>query len=964
MLPYVALDIETTGLESSRDEIIEIGLVRFGPDGESAALDTLINPGRPIPPQITELTGISDRDVATAPPFSAIRERVARFVGSSTVVGHNVGFDLGFLRRHGLLVGHPHIDTLELSMILMPEQQRYGLSSLAHSLGLDTGREHRALDDARTTAALARVLQQRADQLPLGTLQAINRAAQALDWPIGKVFQEAEGRQRTLGAVAARPGSRRGSTSVLPLEREAEGEPLTPVDERTALDIDVLSRMLQPGGALEKAFPGFEYRLQQVEMMQAVANAFNHSLHLIVEAGTGTGKSIAYLLPAIHWAEQNGERVVVSTNTINLQDQLYDKDIPDLRALLPFEVRAAVLKGRSNYLCPRRLEALKSRSDLSLEELRVLAKVLVWLPTTVSGDRAELSMYDAGEWAVWSRISSDSDMCTAARCWYRRQGTCFYQRARRLAENAHIIIVNHALLLSDVATDNSVLPRYGYLVVDEAHHLEDATTNQLGYNVARWTLESLIVQTGIEGRSFGGLTAEAWLQSQGRVPDDGLAELADAIDALHAENERALRSVRELFQDLAEFVAEYQDAPGRYDYRIRLTRDLRIQPAWERIELRWDGVAEELAAAQTALGQLLEVVQSFEGLGVTGQEDLVQDGLGLQAQLETMIRQIESVILEPEPNTVTWVQSRAGSDEVYLCAVPLYVGHLVQQHLLWQKEAVVLTSATLQTNGEFTYIKERLGAVDAEELAVGSPFDYESQVLLYLPTDIPEPNEPHHQGYLNQALIELGSATEGRMLVLFTSYRQLRATYDAIHQPLAQRQITVYAQGQGTSRSQLLERFRTVPRAVLLGTRSFWEGVDVPGEALSCLVVAKLPFAVPTDPVFAARSAEMDDPFGEYAVPDAILRFRQGFGRLIRTRTDRGVVVVADVRVQTKGYGRMFIESLPKCTTVNGPLSDLPGEAAKWLAREPLSRQGQPETAQKPTDELEYVSFDELFEQP
>jgi DNA polymerase-3 subunit epsilon/ATP-dependent DNA helicase DinG len=810
--------------------------------------------------------------------------------------------------------------------------------------------------------ALMHVLQARAQQLPSDALQAINRAAQAHDWPIKEIFEQAERERHTLGAAAVYAGPRSGSGAALSPAREASHEPLTPVDERTALDAVVLRQMLEPGGALEQAFPRFEYRPQQVEMMQAVTDAFNHSLHLIVEAGTGTGKSIAYLLPAIQWAEQNGERVVVSTNTINLQDQLYDKDIPDLRTLLPFEVRAAVLKGRSNYLCPRRLEALESKSDLSLEELRVLAKVMVWLPTTATGDRAELSMYDASEWAVWSRISSDSDMCTSARCWHRRQGACFYHRARRLAEQAHVIVVNHALLLSDVATENSVLPRYGYLIVDEAHHLEDATTNQLGYSVARWTLESLIVQIGVERRSFGGFTSQAWLQSQGRVADEALAELADAIAALHASNERALQSVRDLFQDLSQFVAEYQDAPGRYDYRIRLTRDLRIQPAWERVELCWDGVAEDLAAVRSELASLVDLMQSFEGLGIAGHEDLIQEGLGLSSQLEALVSQVASVILEPEANTVTWVQSRAGSNEVFLCAVPLYVGHLVEQHLLWEKEAVILTSATLQTNGDFHYIKERLGAVDAEELAVGSPFDYESQVLLYLPTDIPEPNEPHHQGYLNHALIELASATEGRMLVLFTSYRQLRATYDAIQHPLAQRQITVYAQGQGASRSQLLERFRTVPRAVLLGTRSFWEGVDVPGEALSCLVVAKLPFAVPTDPVFAARSAEMDDPFGQYAVPDAILRFRQGFGRLIRTRTDRGVVVVADVRVQTKAYGPMFIDSLPTCTTVSGPLADLPEQAARWLASEPMSAQDRLETSYKVTDELEYVPFDELFE--
>ena len=960
MAPYVALDIETTGLEPSRDGIIEIGLVRFGSEGEIAALETLINPGRPIPAHITALTGISDRDVATAPPLAAVRERVARFIGSSIVVGHNIGFDLGFLHRHGLLVRHPCIDTIELSTILLPEQQRYGLGSLAHSLGLETGRQHRTLDDARTTAALMHVLQKRAEQLPLSTLQAISRAAQEHEWPPKEIFEQAERAHPARSAIAA---PQPGSDLISPLDAESDFEPLTPVDERTALDTVALSQMLEPGGILDQAFSSFEYRPQQIEMMQAVANAFNHSLHLIVEAGTGTGKSIAYLLPAIHWAEQNGERVVISTNTINLQDQLYDKDVPDLRALLPFEVRAAVLKGRSNYLCPRRLEALRGRRDLSLDELRVLAKVLVWLPTTETGDRTELSMYEADEWAVWSRISSDSDTCTTARCWYRRQGMCFYQRARRLAENAHLIIVNHALLLSDIATESNVLPRYGYLIVDEAHHLEDATTNQLGYSIARWTLESLIVQIGLEERSFGGFTAQAWLQSQGRLADEELAELEDAIAALHAGNERALRSIRELFGDLAQFVAEYEGTPGRYDYRIRLTRDLRIQPLWERIELCWDGVAEDLASVQTELALVLDLIRSFEGAGITGQEDLVQEGLGLLHQLQTTVGQVASIILEPEPNTVTWAQSRAGSDDVFLCAVPLYVGHLVEQHLLWQKEAVILTSATLQTNGEFGYIKERLGAVDAEELAVGSPFDYESQVLLYLPTDIPEPNEPQHQGRLNQALIELALATEGRMLVLFTSYRHLRATYEAIRQPLGQRQIAVYAQGQGASRSQLLEHLRTTPRTVLLGTRSFWEGIDVPGEALSCLVVAKLPFAVPTDPVFAARSAEMDDPFGQYAVPDAILRFRQGFGRLIRTRTDRGVAVVADVRVQTKGYGPMFIDSLPKCTTVSGPLVDLPEQAARWLAREPLSLQRHTQTPNEPTDELEYVPFDELFEQ-
>jgi Rad3-related DNA helicase len=291
----------------------------------------------------------------------------------------------------------------------------------------------------------------------------------------------------------------------------------------------------------------------------------------------------------------------------------------------------------------------------------------------------------------------------------------------------------------------------------------------------------------------------------------------------------------------------------------------------------------------------------------------------------------------------------------------LRVDRLVEQHLLWPKEAVILTSATLRTGTDFRFIKDRLGAADAEELAVGSPFDYESQVLLYLPTDIPEPNQPYHQKVMNQALIDLALATQGRMLALFTSYNQLQAVSHAVSRPLGQRGITVYAQGQGASRSQLLENFRDTPRAVLLGTRSFWEGVDVPGDPLSCLVLAKLPFAVPSDPVFVARSEEMDDPFYQYAVPDAILRFRQGFGRLIRTRTDRGVVVVMDGRVLTKRYGELFLESLPRCTTVRGPLADLPESAATWLEHGvSLMQEDHTETLKEDDGELEYVSFDDL----
>lgn len=954
---FVVLDLETTGLDPEHDEIIEIGAVKYDGVREIDALSSFIHPGRPIPLSITELTGISDRDVATAPRFSAVRQSLVRFVGDAIVVGHNVRFDLGFLQRRDCLRRQPYIDTLELATILMPNEPRYGLSKLAERLGIEATTQHRALDDARTTLQLFVMLQRMAGDLPDETLNRIGLVSNVELWPLQIVFTDA---RRSGGGEQA--GDRR-QRSAAAFRRIVVEEPLTPVDRRTSLDIPRLAQMLEPDGTLEQAFPGFEYRPQQVEMMEAVADAFNHSRHLIVEAGTGIGKSIAYLLPAIHWAVANGERVVISTNTINLQDQLYGKDIPDLKRALSVDLRASILKGRSNYLCPRRLEALQTKSDLQLDELRVLTKVLVWLPNTKTGDRSELSMYSAQEWAVWSHISSDADTCTADRCWYRRQGQCFYQRARLEAEGVHIVVVNHALLLSDVAAENRVLPQYNYLVVDEAHHLEDATTQQLGYNISRWSVESILAQIGLGDESFGGFTQQVLMYCQGQVPEETWGELYECVVSVHRSNERSLDGLKDLFDDLTLFVAEYRDSVSgspSYDYRVRLTRELRIQPEWERVELVWDDLSERLRVSLAAFAYLLEVLGDLEGTKLPGYDDLVQDGSALQRQLSQVAERLDEVLLDPRTEEITWVQTRAQTNELYLCAVPLRVSHLVEQYLLWPKEAVIFTSATLRTGDDFGFIKERLGARDAEELAVGSPFDYESQVMLYLPTDMLEPHEPYVQQRFCEGLVELAKATQGRMLVLFTSYSQLRATYDTIQQPLRNHDITVSAQGQGASRSQLLDNFRNAPRSVLLGTRSFWEGVDVPGEALSCVVIAKIPFAVPSDPVFAARSAEMDDPFYQYAIPDAILRFRQGFGRLIRTRTDRGLVVIMDKRVLSKKYGELFIESLPKCTTIRGTLADLPDQAALWLAE---GRVGEAEVdlvGRRSDQELEYVSFDDL----
>jgi len=946
---FVALDLETTGLDPERDTIMEVGAVRFRAfvrDGaiQSEVQDTwssLINPGRPIPIQVQQLTGITQDEVMRAPRFSQVINPLRRFVGNQPVIGHNVAFDLAFLSSHNVPLSNLALDTFELAGILMPHTARYSLSKLGEALGLSNLGSHRALEDAVATKDLFVALLEHASELPMATLQEINRLASDVNWSLREVFRDVErglGRTAFRGAIgqqlAAQLDARDDVLGPLFATGQEEGEELVRAARPRAVDVDELAAMLEEDGVFARSFPGFEHRSQQVEMLRAVATAFNEQQHLMVEAGTGTGKSIAYLLPAAVFAHLNGEPVVISTNTINLQDQLFLKDTPDLQKLLPFEFRAVVLKGRSNYLCQRRLEVLRKAGVNSADEMRMLAKVLVWVPSTQTGERGELFMPNPLEQALWAKISAESETCTLERCRFRERGRCFFYRARHAAERAHIIIVNHALLLSDVAVENRVLPEYRYLIVDEAHHLESSVTRQLSFRADQRAVERILNELArpVGVRRHTGFLDDVLGRCRGRIPPENWGVLEAHIHQLQRQIEAALTGVYAFFNTLGDFLREHNSQRSDYEQRLRLTSGLRVQPAWSDVEIAWENLAFQLHLIVQDLDQLCGGLDELEGFGIPDLEGMAQDCVGYLTRLGEFRDQINACIAEPSGSEIYWASFSARDERLSLHAAPLHVGGLVQRHLFHPKRSIILTSATLTTNNSFDFIRERLHAWDADELAVGSPFDFKNSTLLYLPVDIPEPNQPYYQKTVEDVLLALARASEGRMLVLFTSYYQLRSTAQTITRPLAEYDIHVYQQGAGTSRAQLLESFRTTPRAVLLGTRSFWEGVDVVGPALSVLVIARLPFSVPNDPIFATRSETFEDPFAEYAIPETILRFRQGFGRLIRTKSDRGVVVVLDKRVLTKSYGPMFLNSLPECTTMRAGLAKLPAAVKRWLS--------------------------------
>ena len=928
MPQMVAIDIETTGLDPARDAILEIAAVRFNGHRVVDEWSTLVNPGKPIPVFITQLTGITNEMVRNAPKLQDVLQEFADFVGDDPVVGHNVRFDLSFLQRSKILKNNDVIDTYELAAIALPTNSRYNLGTLGITLGSIIPNSHRALDDSRLTHAVLHALYEKLLELPIEILAETVRHAEGMDWDGASMFQTAlrEKGRMPIEAKKARQddyGDLFGAGVSLP--------PLIPVETPTPLDDDEMAANIEHGGSFAHYFDNFESRPQQIEMLRAVSHALSESQHLMVEAGTGTGKSFAYLIPAVEWALKNSMRVVISTNTITLQDQLIKKDIPDLANALKSEVRAVVVKGRGNYLCPRRLEALRKTGPANADELRVLAKVLVWLSQSGSGDRSEINLNGPGEREVWSRLSAEDEGCKAEVCMSRTGGACPFYKVRMASQSAHILVVNHALLLADVITGNRVLPEYQYLIVDEAHHLESATTSALSFRLTQMDFQRILreiggVNSGLIGRLLN-LVSHALLPADFAALNMGAHKLTDLMFRVENDFNEFVHSMDLFLEDLRE-----GQPVSNYGQQTRIVSATRTQPAWSEVEIAWDNANGAINAALALVGEFHKAVSD----SVEDPPEELEDTLSSLASVNRRLTEAEAtlnqLVLEPDERNVYWVEIQPNTYRLVFQSAPLNVGPMMEQYLWHEKNAIILTSATLTTNNEFEYIRNRLNADEAGELVLGSPFDFESSTLLYLVNDIPEPGEANaYQREVEAALIRLAKATNGRMLVLFTSYAQLRRTSATIGPALAESDIQVYEQGEGASTNTLLETFREADKAVLLGTRAFWEGVDIPGEALSVLVIVKLPFDVPSDPIIAARSETFEDPFSEYSLPEAILRFRQGFGRLIRTQSDRGVVVILDKRVLTKRYGRQFIDSLPGCTTKVGTVIDLPKAAAKWL---------------------------------
>ncbi|HVL23819.1 MAG TPA: helicase C-terminal domain-containing protein [Thermomicrobiales bacterium] len=945
---YVALDVEATGADPQRDSVIEVGLVVFTRDREILRYTQTVRPEQRVSRDILRLTGITEEELARSPGFAEIIPTLREHIGSRPIVGQSVRNDIAMLDSAGLKLTNRQVDTFQLATALLPDMPNYGLSAIAERLGrtISDDDRHRALGDAEATAHIFRALLDRIDTYDPSTLSQVAMFARAASWPEARFFEEAA-RELREAPLFAMPDGQASHTVPLELKFLApreRPEPLRPTGKTDPVNIRGIEHLLSDDGPLAHVLERYESRPTQVTMAKGVAKALNDEQQLLVEAGTGTGKSLAYLLPSAIYAVTRGERVVVSTATIALQDQLYRKDLPDVHTALieagvNEELRVAVMKGRQNYLCLKQWFAHVNDPVEDEHDAALRAKILLWLGQTETGDRAELRL-TTEEDRHWRKFASERGRCTPARCPYAASHQCFFHRARHLAANAHVVIANHSLVLSNAA-EGRVLPSFERLVIDEAHHLEDEATRQLSFVLDRPALEDAVkalVRT--DGSTQGGAVPIA-AAVLGRVRDATAIRHTEKAVALADEMTQAAVQVGsltgELFTRIAALIGKPRFGGGGYAQSQRLTGPVRDSGHFLDASMIWQELDYHLRKLMEAGAWFLQVLDEIslpndDQLPIVQQRDeAMLDLMSGVDQLSSVIRMLTECFGEADRTKVYWVQRSGQIGAISLNGAPLDVSMLLNQLVYSGLRTVVLTSATLTIDGSFTFIAEHLGLDNAETLDLGSPFDHERSTLVYVPEDMPEPSHPSYTDYLNEVLTELLVATKGRALVLFTSHRALRDARNALKGYLEQHNVIVLGQGVDGNPRQLIERLRSTPGTVVFGTSSFWEGVDVVGDALSVVVIAKFPFSVPSDPVFEARSELYENPFAELSLPLAVLKFKQGFGRLIRSADDRGVCVILDKRAISKRYGSSFVQSLPPCNVVVGSSYELPEEAARWI---------------------------------
>lgn len=912
-LEYVSIDIETTGLNNDRDEIIEIAAIRFKGNEIIGRFDSFVKPKGKIPKFIEYLTHISVEDLKSAPNVKEALQEFCSFIGDSILVGHNISFDLGFINTYLIRGGcfplkNKNWDTAEIARIYLPTTSDHKLSTMVAYFGIELNNAHRADADAIATGKLlfelTKHILEHYSFITNARIMELSVQAQ-MEGSLSEYLKKLVQFQRNTALTAKKPVHLKSKLHNV-IEHEVSGE------------IRDIPSVFSEHGLFSERFPNFEFRSGQMAMASQVTDAFHKEEHLVVEAGTGVGKSFAYLVPAMEFSRKTKAKVVVSTNTKNLQEQLFYKDLPQLRQMLPLPFKAVLVKGRENYLCERRWEeiVLEQSKGVSPYEAHALLYLFIWKQLTFTGDVSENSSFDRKRFSiVWRKICSDRFLCGGRKC--PNLLRCYIMSLRKHIESATIVVANHSLLLADAQLGNTTLGEYRYLVIDEAHNLMASASKHLGFDLSYADLNSLFNQLSHTGKRQAGGFLHQLLQTvrKSLATDANKLHIESLCTKLHLSLDELRAPLTKMF-NLASIRVSQADSYGKL--RIKETAEFgEIYEILKQFSLSFKDIMKDITALNNVLGSLnSKQVANLEMMKETLSSYIMRFG-----ETEGLLL----TLLNPDlDDYALWIEGATRPERNIpsssFCYAPVDVStHLL--NLLYAKiPCIVFTSATLALRGSFRYFTNQSGLSLVSEKPVNlsivdSPFDYDKQSMLLIGSFLPEHKDKFFQSQALGCIKQILSTTNVGTMALFTSYRDLDVVYDYIGDDLYHAKRPFFAQGKGGSRSSILEDFKKSKNAVLLGTSSFWEGVDIQGESLSLLILYKIPFQVPSEPLVEALIDKLErenkDSFMHLMLPNALLRLRQGFGRLIRSKSDRGVVLIMDSRVSKKKYGEYFKQILP-----------------------------------------------------
>ncbi len=931
----VVVDIETTGFDPATDSIIEVAAaVLRGPE-VVARYGSLVDPGAPLSPETVKLIGICDADLVDAPPFEDVATELARFAAGRDLVAHNAVFDRTFLEANGCRLPGVWLDTLELARIALPRLRSHRLADLARALGSPRP-SHRAGDDVESLALVWRVLRCALDDLPDGLLARLVSCSPSTAWSLRSLLAH---------HASARPCPPADLRALRRARvRRAEGQRMRPASEVdcTAPGASEVADAFSPAGVAGRMYEGYEIRPEQCRMAEAVSAAFGSGTHLAVEAGTGVGKSVAYLLPAVLFALRNEVTVGVATKTNSLTDQLVHGEIPALTGALGVELRAVQLKGYENYLCLRKLERVtQDLEGLDPETLGAVAALWSWVAQTTWGDLDSVNLHWRPE--LRARMSASVADCTRRRCRFHPD-QCYLHGVRRRAAGAHLVVTNQSLLFRDAVAAGGILPDIRYWIVDEAHGAESEARRQLSLRSSHAELRGAL--RSLHAKDRGGLVDSIARQS----PRGGENHMFAALEDMRASAEKAAVLAESMFDFVKDLGATAPES-GYEIARLRVTPTLRESGTWGSIE----GVARSLART---LDHLIErggaVVTTLEEAGDEHTLDQRADLVGLLTRLADQREALLAVVSGDDPCAVHAVtldrrrQVRSESME----SLRLDVGEVLAETFLAESRSVVFCSATIATGEDFGHFARGVGLDRSgtwSSMRLASSYDLERQMSVFVPDDVAAPGSRAYLADMERLLEGVHRAMGGSVLTLFTNRRDMEELYLRLASRLEAEGLPLLVQGRGTSAKRIRDEFLADHRLSLFATKTFWEGFDAKGDTLRCVIVPKLPFGQLSDPLLEARKEISRDWWARHYLPEAIIELKQAAGRLVRSSTDTGCLVLADARLAgDRAYGRSFLEALPVRRVVVAPSAEVLEEIAARFGQAPAD----PEEASSATEDL------------